>query len=130
MRNRHVESMKGRLHPVSQGLIVRCPACGSRLPLQPRRQPADRFKVRCSSCSKPFLVRRRDEGPSGSTRSGPPVDPLDNTLTGERVPSSPALDDQATHVHDAKHALTASPASISPRSPSPSPPPPSQRSIP
>jgi len=115
--------MKGRLHPVSQGLIVRCPACGSRLRLQPGRELPDRFKVRCSSCSKPFLVRRRDEG------QRPPVDPLDNTLTGERVPSSPALDDQATHVHDAQHALTASPASISPRSPSPSPPP-SQRSMP
>ncbi len=127
MRARHVQSVKGRLHPVSQGLIVRCPACGSRLRLQPGRELPDRFKVRCSQCSKPFLVRRKDEG------QRPPVEPLDNTLTGERVPSSPVLDDQATHVHDPQHALTASPASIPPRSPSPLPhasPPPSQRSIP
>src|ERR1044072_3334616 len=107
---------------MSQGLIVRCPACGSRLRLQPGRELPDRFKVRCSSCSKPFLVRRKDEG------QRPPVEPLDNTLTGENGPSSPALDDQATHVHDAHHQLTASPASIPPPSSSPSPPP-SQRSI-
>src|ERR1044072_4541954 len=107
---------------MSQGLIVRCPACGSRLRLQPGRELPDRFKVRCSSCSKPFLVRRKDEG------QRPPVEPLDNTLTGEKVPSSPVLDDQATHVHDAHPQLTASPASIPPPSSSPSPPP-SQRSI-
>jgi eukaryotic-like serine/threonine-protein kinase len=104
---------------VSQGLIVRCPACGSRLRLQPGRELPDRFKVRCSSCSKPFLVRRKDEG------QRPPAEPLDNTLTGEKVPSSPALDDQATHVHDAHHQLTASPASVAP----PSPVPPSQPSL-
>ncbi len=110
---------RGPLSTVSQGLIVRCPACGSRLRLQPGRELPDRFKVRCSSCAKPFLVRRKDEG------QRPPVDPLDNTLTGEKVPSSPALDDQATHVHDAHHQLTASPPSVAPRSPLP----PSQPSL-
>ncbi len=89
-----------RIRPtvVSQGLIVRCPACGSRLRLQPGRELPDRFKVRCSSCSKPFLVRRRDEG------QHPNAAPLDRTLTGERVTPSP-LDDQPTHLNQ----LTASP---------------------
>jgi serine/threonine protein kinase len=84
---------------VTQGLIVRCPACGSRLRLQPGRELPDRFKVRCSSCGKPFLVRRRDEGQRAN-----PAEPLDRTLTGEKVPTSP-LDDQPTHLNQ----LTASP---------------------
>ena len=83
---------------VSQGLIVRCPACGSRLRLQPGRELPDRFKVRCSSCSKPFLVRRREEG------QHPNAAELDRTLTGEKVTPSP-LDDQPTHLNQ----LTASP---------------------
>jgi len=86
---------------VSQGLIVRCPACGSRLRLQPGRELPERFKVRCSSCSKPFLVRRRDEG-QGAT----PAEPLDRTLTGEKLTSGPH-DEQATHAQI--NQLTASP---------------------
>ncbi|HXT50046.1 MAG TPA: tetratricopeptide repeat protein, partial [Thermoanaerobaculia bacterium] len=108
---------------MSQGLIVRCPACGSRLRLQPGRELPDRFKVRCSSCSKPFLVRRKDEG------QRPPVEPLDNTLTGEKVP--PSLDDGATQISQGvQHQLTASPAPSQrsiPRPSQPSPPPAASR---
>ncbi|HEV8630733.1 MAG TPA: tetratricopeptide repeat protein [Thermoanaerobaculia bacterium] len=84
---------------MSQGLIVRCPACGSRLRLQPGRELPDRFKVRCSACSKPFLVRRKDE-------RGAADSPLERTLTGERV-GGPG-DDQQTHLHSAGN-LTATP---------------------
>ncbi len=89
---------------MTSGLVVRCPACSSRLRLQPGRELPDRFKVRCSACGKPFLVRRRDEGQQGA-----PAEPFDRTLTGERVAAASGKDDEATRSTPASQ-LTASPS--------------------
>jgi tetratricopeptide (TPR) repeat protein len=76
---------------VSEGLIVRCPGCSSRLRLQPGRELPDRFKVRCSSCGKPFLVRRREESAGRSTAA-----PLDRTLVGEQMRAAGWMEDHPT----------------------------------
>jgi tetratricopeptide (TPR) repeat protein len=80
---------------VSQGLIVRCPACAARLRLQPGRELPDRFKVRCSECGKPFLVRRRVEA---AATGAAPAPPLDQTLVGQRVPAEAWMEEHPTHV--------------------------------
>ena len=111
---------------MSQGLIVRCPACAARLRLPPAPELPDRFKVRCSECDKPFLVRRRAE-PAATATDAPALDPTlaakpvpDVTLQG-RTTRGP-LEDEATRRTPAVAtgaAASAGPALTSPAATAP-----------
>ncbi len=43
-----------------QGLIVKCPGCETRLRLSGQNLPS-RFRARCTSCGKAFLVKQKDQ---------------------------------------------------------------------
>lgn len=94
---------------MSQALVVRCPSCATRLRLQPGKELPERFKVRCSACGKPFLVRRQAD--PGTTSGGA----LDETLAGEQV-TTRGVDDQSTHF-TAPAAASPAPAPPAPAAP-------------
>ena len=67
--------------------VVECPSCGARLRLKSSATMPERFKVRCSSCSKPFVVRRK-----ASDRGTQPLVAISSPsgMSQETVASRPA----------------------------------------
>ncbi len=105
--------------------VVQCPSCHTRLRLATTAETPLRFKVRCSSCKTPFVVRRKDSDrgtqPLALTPSAPLADqktiataPTGSLGTGARPPaaSSPSPPDPGPTTQDTLQ--TSRPSGLSP----------------